>query len=380
MGTNKKHNQSLNSTIQPLLHAEKKAARQKQARELSASAQRQGYLLSSNIPEAVKNNFRHWCKQQGNPFIIVKSAKKSMVTIIADVSTVSKAFESQGKLFPGALQPSFVLSIYLHERLMQIVATYTIQSDVQSQQAVSFTYGTPIVTLEYVAQENIEVAIEELMKLWIDARIEYEAQLDIQRAAYIIKRDTPPPDPYWLATIKSIRAQNEPSDNTDSTEEPIAISEELVSRLTKEHLCEFLSLPPRSRVAKAELVQQLLTRCSGNKATTKQFFEVFAHDLALEPWELEKELECTPTERKRWTEEERLPILTARYFRKGGRDIEYSIYDRRTLFSLSTREKMEQWRTEHQAHIHENRKAGAKVAAETRRATNERLSKWGPLF
>ncbi|HEY5003286.1 MAG TPA: hypothetical protein VII61_09045 [Ktedonobacteraceae bacterium] len=170
------------------------------------------------------------------------------------------------------------------------------------------------------------------------------------------------------------------AEKTDLIEEAIAISEELVSRLTKEHLCEFLNLPLRSRVAKTELVQQLLTRCSGNKVITEQFLEVFAYELALEPWELEKELECTPTERKRWTEEERLPILTTRSFRKGGRDREYPVYDRRMLFSSFDREKMVEWRAEHQTHVHNNRKAAAKVAAETRRTTNERLSKWGPLF
>jgi hypothetical protein len=127
-------------------------------------------------------------------------------------------------------------------------------------------------------------------------------------------------------------------------------------------------------------VQRVLAQCTADQVATAQFFEAFAHELALEPWELEKELGCTQTERKRWTAEEKLPILATRYFHKGSRDIEYPIYDRRMLFSPSEREKMEQWRAEHKTYVSENRKAAAKVAAETRRATNERLSKWGPLF
>ncbi len=404
-------------TTQPPSPAETKAERRRREKALTAFAQKQGYLfLSTDISQQVKGNFRSWCKKHGRPLITVRPEGKSMSTIIADAETTSKVFEAQGKLFPGAPQPGFVLSAYLHERLTQIEATYATQSSVQSKQETLFSYGAPTVRLRNVAQENIEAAVEDLMKLWVDAQVEYEKQLDIQRAFYLQQRNAPPPDPPWLATLKRIRAQkNQQTDSTSSAEavvipegdgqpydialteaaiiseelehpydtpsiEGIVISEELVARLTKEQLCAFLNLPPRSRSAKAELVQNLVAQCSSDQIAAAQLFEAFANELALEPWELEKELGCTPTERKRWTVEEKLPTLATRYFRKGSRDIEYPVYDRRILSGSSEREKIEQWRAEHQAHVREHRKAAAKVAAETRRATNERLSKWGPLF
>src|ERR1019366_9851383 len=121
--------QKPNATKRVLSSNEKKAERKRQARALTALAQKQGYLLlSADVPETVKNNFRHWCKQQGYPFITVKPEGTHLATIIVDAGTVSKAFEAQGKLFPGAPQFSSVLSADLQERLVQIVVKYTTQS------------------------------------------------------------------------------------------------------------------------------------------------------------------------------------------------------------------------------------------------------------
>jgi hypothetical protein len=377
--------QRSNATKPALSAKEKKAERKRQTRALMVLAQKQGYLLlSASIPQMLKSNFRQWCQQQARLFITVKPEGTQMAAITVDAGTVGKALEAQGKLFPGAPQPSFTSSADLQERLIQIIVKYTTQSGDRFQPGLSFPYNVAIVTLANVAQEDVEAAIEEVLKLWADALVEYEAQLGIERAAYIKRRNTPPPDPQWLVALKQMRGANggaaTPSLIETAIKETGIVSEELLTRLKKEQLCAFLGLPLRSRIAKAELVQRLLTHCVADQAATAQLLEVFADELALEPWELEKELGCTQTERKRWTAEEKLPVLATRYFHKGSRDIEYPVYDRRMLLSASEREKMEQWRDEHKVQMHEKRKVAAKAAAETRRATNERLSKWGPLF
>src|SRR6266700_3081457 len=99
-----------------------------------------------------------------------------------------------------------------------------------------------------------------------------------------------------------------------------------------------------------------------------QFFEVFKRELAVPPWECETLLECTPTERKRWTEEGKLPVLDQRSFRKAGSRMEYPVFDRRVILGLP-RAELDLWREEHQAIVKEHRRAGARAAAARRKAT-----------
>ena len=88
-------------------------------------------------------------------------------------------------------------------------------------------------------------------------------------------------------------------------------------------------------------------------------------ELAVPPWELEVLLACTPSERKRWTEEGKLPVLDRRSFRKAGSRMEYPVFDRRVILSLP-RSELDLWRAEHQALVIEHRKAGARAAAARR--------------
>ncbi len=104
-----------------------------------------------------------------------------------------------------------------------------------------------------------------------------------------------------------------------------------------------------------------------DKTAKAQFFEVFAFELAVPPWELEKLLNCTTTERKRWTEEKKLPVLGYGNFRKAGSEHAYPVYDRRLILTLTSSD-IEGWRSEHQALVRERRKASAQAAAANRKA------------
>ena len=86
--------------------------------------------------------------------------------------------------------------------------------------------------------------------------------------------------------------------------------DEWATLLSKEQLgafLTFLKLPASAREIKANLVQHLLMRLEADEVARAQFFEVFAFELAVPPWQLETLLGCTTTERKRWTEEQKLP-------------------------------------------------------------------------
>src|SRR3989440_174095 len=92
---------------------------------------------------------------------------------------------------------------------------------------------------------------------------------------------------------------------------------------------------------------------------------MWKRELAVPPWEFETLLGCTPTERKRWTEEGKLPVLDRRSFRKAGSQMEYPVFDRRVILGLP-RAELDVWRTEHQALMKERRRAGARASAARR--------------
>lgn len=138
---------------------------------------------------------------------------------------------------------------------------------------------------------------------------------------------------------------------------------------TREQLSAFLAfleLPARSREPKAALVQRVQERLESDRTARAQFFEVFNRELAVPPWECETLLECTPTERKRWAEEGKLPVLEQRSFRKAGSRMEYPVFDRRVILGLPGTE-LDLWRAEHQVLVKEHRRAGARAAAARRK-------------
>jgi hypothetical protein len=119
----------------------------------------------------------------------------------------------------------------------------------------------------------------------------------------------------------------------------VVLPHECATLLSKEKLGAFLTflmLPTSFREMKANLVQHLFTRLEADNVAKAQFFEFFAFELAVSPWELETLLGCTTAERKRWTEEEKLPVLGCGNFRMAGSDHAYPLYDRRVIPTLTS--------------------------------------------
>jgi hypothetical protein len=154
------------------------------------------------------------------------------------------------------------------------------------------------------------------------------------------------------------------------------LPDQWASLLTRQQLRAFLSflgLPAVSRDIKADLVERLQKRMEVDQTARAQFFEVFVSEMAVPPWELEELLRCTMTERKRWIEEGKLPVLNYRSFRKHGSEHDYPVFDRRVVLGIS-REELEAWGAEHQARVHEHRKAGALAAAASRKARSREIA------
>ncbi len=212
------------------------------------------------------------------------------------------------------------------------------------------------------------------MALWPDILAHYEAQLEASRVAYLARQRELEEErkPAWTKALARLSAQGQEATYPE-LDERVVLPAEWAILLSKEQLgafLTFLKLPTSSREMKANLVQHLLTRLETDKVAKAQFFEVFAFELAVPPWELETLLGCTTTERKRWTEEKKLPVLGYDSFRKAGSDRAYAVYDRRVILTL-TRIDIEFWRSEHQVLVRERRKAAAQAAAASRKTKRQ---------
>jgi hypothetical protein len=141
--------------------------------------------------------------------------------------------------------------------------------------------------------------------------------------------------------------------------------------LSKEQIREFLGLTKATKIKKTTLVEQLLARIETNADEKARLLETFLYELAVEPFELEEILHCTPIERRRWVKEGKLPVLEYRTFRKSGQDLEYPVHDRREILLIS-QDDIQQWRTVHRDKVHMNRQAAAQLALESRKVNQQR--------
>ncbi|HEY7416477.1 MAG TPA: hypothetical protein VH593_14890, partial [Ktedonobacteraceae bacterium] len=211
-------------------------------------------------------------------------------------------------------------------------------------------------------KEDAEKAAQEVVVLWAGILAEERQRSAEQEALRLAALE-----PVWKRELKRLREPGQPE--LPLLPEEVALPAEWETLFTRDQLSAFLASlesPARSHALKALLVQHVGERLKTDRAARAQFFEVFRRELAVAPWELEALLECTPTERKRWTEEGKLPVLEQHSFRKAGYRMEYPVFDRRVILSLSRTER-DRWRAEHQALVKEHRKAGARAAASRRK-------------
>jgi hypothetical protein len=139
--------------------------------------------------------------------------------------------------------------------------------------------------------------IADFMALWPDILTQYEAQLEASRVAYQQRQREleEARKPVWLKALAALSAQEQGA-TYPQLDERVVLPDEWATLLSKEQLgafLTFLKLPASSWGMKANLVQHLLMRLEADEVARAQFFEVFAFELAVPPWELETLLGCT---------------------------------------------------------------------------------------
>jgi hypothetical protein len=326
---------------------------QRRSREQARAAQacQQGYLVVfPDTPQAVTDAFRRWCKEHAHPYIWIETRGQQQATLRAQTKTVV------------AREVSTVLARF-REQLPQLSAPYIANAQAHGYQASLSWISRRQFAVEGMLAGDAGPAAREVVALWSGILAEEkqrEAEQEALRRAAL--------EPIWKRELKRLR---EPGQQLELPLLPVEIvlPTEWDALFTGEQLSAFLAflaVPARSRESKVTLAQRVGERLETDQTTRAQFFEVFKCELAVPPWECESLLACTPTERKRWTEEGKLPVLDRRSFRKAGSWMEYPVFDRRVILGLPHSE-LDLWRAEHQALIKEHRRAGTRTAAARRK-------------
>jgi hypothetical protein len=316
------------------------------------------------------------CKKNRRPYISVQETGAQFANMCIELSPICKAFEAEGKLFfsNNAPIPTFTPTDAMHERLTSFSAQYSALAALDPQKTFVLSQRGDVFELKHVLLSDVPRAIQDFMALLPEILKQYEIQLEASKVAYLaLQRELEEArKPTWLKTIARLSTPGQEA-TCPALAETVVLPATWPSLLSKEQLgafLTFLKLPASSREIKANLVQHLSPHLETDKTALAQFFEIFAFELAVPPWELETLLGCTTTERKRWTEEEKLSVLGYGSFRKAGSDHDYAVYDRRVILSL-TKDDIERWRSEHQAMVRERRRVAARAAAASRKAKQQ---------
>jgi len=127
-------------------------------------------------------------------------------------------------------------------------------------------------------------------------------------------------------------------------------------KLGKELLENFKS----TKTTKSEIARRLILEL--DKPQLREIVDRYPLNFALEPGALQEMLECTKTERLRWVEQEKLPIVGERSFKYGN----YPVYGMLETIELSESGDIKNWREKHKQEVARNRKKAAQKAAKSR--------------
>lgn len=151
-------------------------------------------------------------------------------------------------------------------------------------------------------------------------------------------------------------------------------------------LREFLGIPNNYREPTASLISQIIARLQTDPAEKERFLETFKEELAVEPEELEELLGCTQTERLRWINEGKLPILKYNFFfDEDGKGWKYPVHERRFVLKLLEDKDIiiQKWRDDYEARVKQKRQIASQTAAESRKrnqkARQDFVSAWDKI-
>lgn len=131
----------------------------------------------------------------------------------------------------------------------------------------------------------------------------------------------------------------------------------------KQELIDYLKIDNK-KISYNAALELLENKIKSNKSFKKRFYKDF--NVSYHPAEVEYILNCTKSERTRWTEEKKLNVVDYKDFKYGM----FPLYDAFQIDSIDN-SKIEKWRESHKNTVKKNRESAAKKAANTRKKNND---------
>ena len=119
-------------------------------------------------------------------------------------------------------------------------------------------------------------------------------------------------------------------------------NEHLFGDILKDELSEYLNITNTNKLKKVDLQNKILELIK-DEVEEKKFLKRFERETAIYPSQLEEILQCTKTERLRWSKEGKLKIVDKIPFKYG----EFPIFSRYQIRFCITEELINQWREEY---------------------------------
>lgn len=103
--------------------------------------------------------------------------------------------------------------------------------------------------------------------------------------------------------------------------------------LQRRQITTFLGLPYTAKATKAQLIDYLYTLLARDENLCNQLLTHYSYELAVGPNEVQQLLGCSSSERRRWIEEGKLPVLYYRTFLHTC--AAYPVHDRKFIMALT---------------------------------------------
>lgn len=123
-----------------------------------------------------------------------------------------------------------------------------------------------------------------------------------------------------------------------------------------------------NKIKKRDLVP-LITDLLKDNLLMERFHEHFKSELALTPKDLEEKLQCTKTEKIRWTNEKKLPVVCYEEFHKAGKNLKAPKFNRLYICTKISESDITEWRKEHSEKMTTTKKASVVKMKVTRLKT-----------
>ena len=148
---------------------------------------------------------------------------------------------------------------------------------------------------------------------------------------------------------------------------------DVVNGMGKEDICDFLGLSKKeTRSTSVKTVREMFEEKIRDEDEFRKACEMYPEETAVPAYRIESILECSKTERLRWTEEEKLPVLFYKTVRsEWGGYVDAPYFSQLYLHDQINDEIIAKWRLEHVEEVARNRKAGRVKAQKTKMKHDE---------